>query len=126
MTTEDMVGKAEIFASITKRNALRIANGLPPLNIHAEYDHQVAVARQRDFRAFCDEHIGEREVIRLEVLAELRGEHGPNFGTGMGRWLVGRLTHQRFVAYIAEKYGVHPVDGGRNPIIYGEASKKDA
>jgi hypothetical protein len=60
-----------------------------------------AVAKQRAYQAFCDRHTDEREAIRLEVLAELRLEHGPDFGTGMGgRWTVGRLTHQRFAAHI--------------------------
>jgi hypothetical protein len=120
--------RAEIFTSVTKRNALRTANGLLPLDIRAEYDHEVAVARQRDYQAFCDRHADEREAIRLEVLAELRLQHGPDSGTGMGgRWMVGRLTHQRFVAHIAEKYGVHPPGGaGRNEVRYGGASKKDA
>jgi hypothetical protein len=116
--------RAEIFTSVTKRNALRTANGLPRLDFHAEYAHQVAVAKQHDYQAFCDRHADEREAIRQEVLAELRLEHGPDFGTGMGgRWMVGRLTHQRFMAYIAIKYGVAPEGGTRNPIIYGQASK---
>lgn len=118
--------KAEIFTSIINRNALRISNGLPALDIHAEYAHQIAIAKQRDFQSFCDQHADEREAIRLEVLAELRLAHGPHFGAGMGgRWMVGRLTHQRFVAHIAEKYRLHPEGGGRNPIIYGEASETD-
>jgi hypothetical protein len=115
--------RAEIFTSITKRNALRTANGLPPLDIRREYAHQVAIAAQRAYQAFCDQHGDEREVIRQEVLAEWRLKHGPDFGTGMGgRWMVGRLTHQRFVRHIAAKYGVHPEGGSRNSIIYGEAS----
>jgi len=121
---KDMTDKAGIFTIITRRNALRIANGLPPLDVHAEYAHQVAVAKQRDYQAFCDRHVDEREAIRQEVLADLRLERGPDFGTGMGgRWLVGRLTHQRFAAHIAAKYGVYPEATGRNPIIYGEVSK---
>jgi hypothetical protein len=115
--------RAEIFTLVTKRNALRTANGLPPLDIRAEYAHQVAIAKQRAYQSFCDRHADEREAIRQEVLAELRLEHGPDFGTGMGgRWMVGRLTNQRFTAHILAKYGVHPEGGARNPIIYGEAS----
>jgi hypothetical protein len=124
---EVIMDKAAIFADVTRRNALRRANKLPPLDIRAEYDHQVAVAKQRDYQAFCDRHADEREAIRLEVLAELRLQNGPDFGTGMGgRWMVGRLTHQRFVAHIAEQYGVHPGRAGRNEVKYGGASKKDA
>ena len=79
-----MTDRAEIFTLVTKRNALRTANGLPPLDIRAEYDHKVAVAKQLDYRAFCDRHADEREAIRLEVPAELRLQHGSDFGTGMG------------------------------------------
>jgi hypothetical protein len=124
MTTVGMVDKAEIFTSVTKRNALRTANGLPPLDVRAEYAREISIAEQRAYQAFCDRHGDEREVIRQEVLAELRLKHGPDFGTGMGgRWMVGRLTHQRFVRHIAGKYGVHPEGETRNPIIYGEASR---
>ena len=101
---EGVMDKAAIFTYITKRNALRRGNGLPALNFHTEYAHEIAIARQRTYRSFCDDHGDERETIRLEVLAELRLRYGPNFGTGMGgRWMVGRLTHQRFVRHIASK-----------------------
>ena len=121
-----MTDRAEIFTSVTKRNALRTANGLPRLDFHAEYAHQVAVAKQHDYQAFCDRHADQREAIRQEVLAELRLEHGPDFGTGMGgRWIVGRLTHRRFAAHIETKYGVYPEASGRNEVVYG-ASRKDA
>ena len=116
--------KGAIFTAITKRNALRTANGLPALNIHSEYARQVAIAKQRDYRALCDQHADEREAIRHKVLAELRLEHGPDFGTGFGgRWIVGRLTQRRFAAYIAQRYGLFPEGGGRNDIIYGETLK---
>lgn len=119
-----MTDKAGIFTTITRRNALRTANGLPRLDIHAEYAHQVAVAKERAYQSFCDRHVDEREAIRQEVLAELRLEHGSDFGTGMGgRWMVGRVTQRRFVAHIAEKYGVHFEATGGNPVIYGEVSK---
>lgn len=121
-----VTNRAEIFTAITKRNALRTANGLPRLGFRAEYAHQVAVAKQHDYQAFCDRHADEREAIRQEVLAKLRLEHGPDFGTGMGgRWMVGRLTYQRFVAHILARYGVHPEATGRNEVVYG-ASGKDA
>jgi hypothetical protein len=61
--------KAAIFADVTRRNALRLANGLPPLHVPGEYAHQVAVANQREFRELCDAHITDREAIRQEVLA---------------------------------------------------------
>lgn len=105
--------KAAIYSELVRRNALRKANGLPLLNLTTEYAHAVAGAAQRGFRALCDRHADEREAIRLEVLAELREKHGPDFGMGFGaRWILGRQTHQRFAAYIAEKYRLHPEGGG--------------
>ncbi len=118
--------KAAIFADVTKRNALRRANGLPPLDIQVEYAHQVAIATQRDYGAFCDQRADKREAIRQGVTAELRLQHGPDFGSGMGgRWMIDRLTHQRFVAHIAATYRMRPEGGGRNPVVYG-AGLKDA
>lgn len=94
-----------IFAEVARRNALRVANGLPPLDVPAEYAREVTAAKRRDFRVFCDLYLADQEAIRLEVLAELRAKHGPNFGRTMGsRWAVGHLTRQRFSAYITDKY----------------------
>lgn len=47
-------------------------NGLPTIDVRAEYARQVALASHQYYRARCDEHADEREVIRLEVLAKLR------------------------------------------------------
>jgi hypothetical protein len=43
--------KAAIFTDLTRRNALRKANGLPLLDIRAEYAHQKWIAKQRDYRS---------------------------------------------------------------------------
>jgi hypothetical protein len=53
------VDKAAIFADVTRRNALRMANGLPPLHVPSEYAHEVTVAEQRDFRKLCDLHLAD-------------------------------------------------------------------
>ncbi len=120
--------KAAIFADVTRRNALRKAIGLPLLDVHNEYAHQVAIAAQQDFRVVCDEHAGEREAIRQQVLAELRAQHGPNFGQSMGgRWAVGHLAHKRFIAYMASRHGIalNSKGSARNAITYGETATKE-
>jgi hypothetical protein len=83
-----IVDKASIFTAITRRNALRKANGLPLLDVPRGYAQEVAIAIQRDFRAAYDEHAEEREVIHAQVLAEFREKYGPQFGkrwAGAGR-----------------------------------------
>jgi hypothetical protein len=118
--------KAAIFADLTRRNALRKANGLSPLDILAEYVRQVAVARQRDYRAASEEHAMEREGIRQQVLAELRAMHGANFGVTMGgRWAINTLTQTRFAALMAPLCGMRPEHAGapKNTIVYGEGRK---
>lgn len=120
--------KAAIFAKITQRNALRRAHGLPSLDISSEFEHQVAVAAQRDYRALCDKHADAREAIRQEVLADYRTRFGVQFGNSSGgRWAVGEVTRKRFATYMAEKHGVSTNGAGsaRNTVRYGGA-KKDA
>jgi hypothetical protein len=115
--------RAAIFADVTRRNALRRANGLPPLEIRTEYEHQVAVAAQADFRAFCDRHAGEREAIRQAVLSELRVRYGADFGNTMGgRWAIGEFTRRRFKALMEIKQGAirEQTEPTRNLVIYGE------
>ena len=101
--------KAAIFTDLTCRNALRKAHGLPLLDIRAEYAHQIWIAKQRDYRAICDEHADEREAIRRQVLAEYRARPGADFGSGMGgRLVVGLRTNKRFAIHLGLRYGVWP------------------
>jgi hypothetical protein len=105
--------KGTIFHDITRRNALRRAHGLPLLNIRDEYAREVAVAGQRDYQARCDKHAADREAIRQEVLAELRTQHGADFGQTMGgRWAIGAMTHRRFTAFMAAQHGAVPEPAG--------------
>jgi hypothetical protein len=122
--------KAATFSEITRRNALRKANSLPLMDVHAEYTHQVAIAAQRDFRAIYDQHAGEhaaeREDIRQQVLAEYQAQHGlERAQTKAGPWEIDGLAQRRFAAFIADKYGVAPPVGspGRHPVAYGGAPK---
>ncbi len=120
-----MIDKAAIFHAITKRNALRRTHGLPPLDVAAEYRHEVLIAKQREHQARCDAHADDREAIRQEVLAELRAQHGASFGLSIGgRWAVGLLTRKRFEALMEMKYGAR-MEGPRwprNAIIYGAST----
>jgi hypothetical protein len=120
--------KAEIYTAILWRNKLRRDNFLPVLDVRTEYLREVAIAGQRDYYARCNERADEREVIRLEVLAELRAKHGETFGNTMGgRWAVGHLTWKRFQAFMALKYGVQrpAPPATRHPLTYGGAIRSD-
>jgi hypothetical protein len=115
--------KAAIFTAIVRRNALRRANGLPTIDVRAEYARQVALAIQQDYHARCEKHAAEREVIRLEALAELRAKHGTNFGHTMGgRWAIGELTRKRFKAFMELKYGTPrpEISPALNLVTFGE------
>jgi hypothetical protein len=125
---EMIVDKASIFTAITRRNALRKANGLPLLDVPSEYAQEVAIASQCDFRAAFDEHADEREVIRAQVMAEFRETNGPQFGLTMGgRWAVGQVTRKRFTAQMANKYSLDAPDqtAGKHTITYGGSTGKD-
>lgn len=118
--------KAAIFAEVTRRNALRREYGLPLLDIPAEYLHSVALAQQRDFQAIYQQHAkhhaGDRAAIGEQVTAEHSARHGVDHAQSMaGRWAIGKLTRQRFVAYLAHRYAVaEPGPAiGRNPVVYG-------
>jgi hypothetical protein len=121
-----IVDKASIFTAITRRNALRKANGLPLLDVPSEYAHDVAIASQHDFRNACDEHADEREVIHAQVMAEFREKYGPQFGQTMGgRWAVCAVTRKRFTDHIADKYSLAAPNqaAGKHTITYGGSNK---
>lgn len=114
--------RAAIFADVTRRSALRKANGLPLLDVRAEYAHQVAIAGQREYHAACDDHADEREAIRQQVLVEFQDKYGPQFGQTMGgRWAVGQIAHRRFTALMADKHSASPpaLNSARNAVVYG-------
>jgi hypothetical protein len=118
-----MIDRAKIFHLLTLRNALRVANGLPRLNLAREYRHEVALALENDFRDFAAEHEPERLMIREQVIAELRQEHGPDFGySPTGRFAINRLTNDRFRAHLYYEYGIGAPPSSANPITYGGES----
>jgi uncharacterized membrane-anchored protein len=68
---------AAIFATILRRNALRREARLPPLDVRAEYQEEVATAHQHEI---YEQHY---DVVRAEVVERLREERGPGWeGTG--------------------------------------------
>ena len=109
VSRECSMDKATIFTDLTRRNALRMANGLPLLDLRTEYAHQIWIGRREEYWAACDEHADEREAIHRQVLAEFRAKYGPNFpSTSGGHWAVGLKTSKRFAAYMELRYGVFP------------------
>jgi len=109
--------KGAIFSDLTRRNALRKANGLPTFDIHTEFRHEVAVAAAGEFRALCTRHADEREIVRNEVVASRDGA-----AMGMAeRWEMGRKVTRLFEASVACRYGVRlPETAARHLVIYGE------
>lgn len=111
------MNKGAIFSDLTRRNALRKANGLPTIDLHGEFRFEVAVAAAGEFRALCARHADEREIIRNEVVA-LRDVA---VMTMAERWEMGREVTRLFEARVARRYGVRlPETAARHPVIYGE------
>ena len=109
-----LIDKAAIFTDLTRRNALRKANGLPLLDLRTEYAHQMWLAKRREYWAACDEHADEREAIRRQVLVEFQAKYGADFpGTTGGHWMVGLKANRRFSAYMEQRYGVFPPQVGQ-------------
>ena len=83
------IDRASIFSELCRRNALRREAQLPPLNIPAEYEQLVAVAKWS--------YIVEHHYVdtRAEVLAGLRATRGPDFGNSAGgRWMIEIFTER--------------------------------
>jgi hypothetical protein len=123
------VDKASIFTAILRRNKLRRENGLPTLNIRAEYAHEVSIAQQHDFDAFCEQHADEREIIQQQVFKEFCAEHGPaTTHTAAQQWMLRKLIRKRFDEVMARRFGLArpPGAAGRNPVIYGSTRKDEA
>jgi hypothetical protein len=126
---EVVVDKAAIFAEVTKRNALRRANLLPPIDVRAEYKHEVSIAQQREFDAYCEQHADERDIIQQQVFNEFRAEHGAATTLTMAdQWRLRVLGRKRFEEIMAQRFGIArpPSVAGRNPIIYGGDRKDEA
>ena len=127
--------KAAIFTEVTRRNALRKANGLPLLDVPREFGHQVAISAQRDFRVAYElhgeEHADDHEAIRQQVHSEYRAQNGAGRAEWMaGRWIISRLAQQRFEAYVAENTPCHgpiePRSSTQSPMVNVPATRTDA
>jgi hypothetical protein len=119
-----MIDKAALFTGLTKRNALRKAAGLPLLNLRDELAHEVALAVENEFTAFAEEHGDERLMIREQVMADLREQHGADFGHTMGgRWAINHETNKRFREHLLHVYGLQtPPLASKHAVIYGEGA----
>ena len=114
------LNKAAIFTEITRRNALRREAGLPLLDVRAEFDHGVALARWEEYQAVCDAHADLRAEIQAEVIEELRRSTGRDHRLSVGgRWAIAARTQQRFEAALARKGHPRPPIPTRNLTIYG-------
>ena len=109
--------KGAAFSDLTRRNVLRKANGLPTIDLHSEFRHEVTVAAERDFHVLCARHADEREIVRNEVVAS-RDVAAMSMAE---RWEMGREVTRLFEARVARRYGGKlPVTIARHPVIYGE------
>lgn len=82
--------RGAILSTILRRQTLRREAQLPLLDVRAEYDRAVEWAR---WKAHVVKH---GEIIRDQVLAELRAKHGSQFGSSIGGlWAVRLLTTKR-------------------------------
>lgn len=117
-----MTDRAAIFTDLTKRNALRRAGGLPPLDIRAEYAYECALAAWKEW----EEKVAAQGTLyadmQAQVLTELRKTRGDDtFPQTMGgRLLVEALTINRFEAALAARGIYKPPQPDRNAIVYGE------
>lgn len=110
--------KGAIFSDLTRRNALRKANGLPTFDLHAEFRREIALAAERELRALCVRHADEREIVRNEVVTS----RNVAAMTMAERWEMGREVTRLFEARVARRYGVRLLETvvARHPIIYHE------
>lgn len=121
-----MVDKSAIFTSVTERIALRKAADLPTLNLRVEYEHQVALAEEREFREQLPElalkFAADRERIEAQVIADLWSTQGKDYShTAAGRWAIVHNTAKRFREFLCEVHGIEtPPLASVNAVIYGE------
>ena len=105
--------KGAIFSDLTRRIALRKANGLPSFDLHAEFRHEVAVAAEREFRALCASHADEQEIVRNEVVAS----RDVASMTMAERWEMGREVTRLFEARVSTAvWHKAPRDRARHPV----------
>ncbi len=96
----ESLDKAAIFEDLCRRNHLRREAKLPLLNLKAEYRHAITVDEARQRRAIRRQYVPE---IKAEILAKMRGRHGPDWGNcWSGRLALGALVDK----LLRERYGL--------------------
>lgn len=120
--------RAAIFSEITQRNSVRRQHGLPLLNVRQEYDFQVALAAEREFREDLPElaarFASDRALIETQVIADLWGQQGADYRhTKGGQWAITYETQKRFRTFLREVHGIEtPPLVAKNAVVYGEAA----
>ena len=117
-----MPDRAAIFAEVTRRNDVRRQACLPLLGVRSEFERAVAVAIDQEVRALAEvqEHAAVLARIQREVEVEQFEEHGVRGDNWGGRYVIGRLTGLRQMAYLRAVYGREAVPvPPRHPVRYG-------
>lgn len=111
---------AAIIAEVERRNAIRVAAFLPPLDIEAEVQRALWLAKFHNFNAVSDTYADERARIRAEVVEEFRGKYGVPQTMNANIW-IGHHTRRRFAEFMARQTGLlDPLLGPRpDEIKYG-------
>lgn len=84
--------RVQLFADLTRRNAVRRQAQLPLLNIPAEYARAIELFR---WKAICKHH---RERVQGQVIAELARRLGREPQSAGGCWAIAALTLKRLRA----------------------------
>ncbi len=96
----EQIDRAAIFLNLCFRQKIRREASLPLLDLKAEYDHAVIIAEAARLRAIRQQYVPD---IKAEVLAEMRGRFGPQWGDcWSGRLALGALVDKR----LYERYGL--------------------
>lgn len=117
--------RAAIFAEIVRRNRLRLDNQLPPLDVRAEYEFEVGLAKERQFREDLPElaarFAADRARIETTVIADLWQQQGAHYRhTKAGQWAINHETRKRFRAFLLAEHGIEtPPMTNRHAVVYG-------
>lgn len=101
---------AEIRRTVLARDALRKEAHLPPLDIEQEVEKGrklvASKAASERYQEQCDEHAGERQRIRDDIIAEMRTGGNPTFPNGWsGNYYLSVALSRRFSEHLASLSG---------------------
>ncbi len=99
---------AAIRQKLSQRNAIRRAAQLPSLDFWKEYDKEVNVAAQREYRRISEFYAAEEADILKSVLEEGRRLRGPDadFPRGLFGWMSVRIEVTRRLEALLVSKGV--------------------